>query len=493
MKGYLKQLLGESAIYGLSGVITSFIGMFLMPLYTSVFQPSDYGIIALMGTTSALVTIVLVFGLDNAAALWYWDKTEEADRKRTISGWYFFLLVVSICAGLLFILLPYFFSKLILKNSNYYEIVLVFGFNVLFIGFQKVANIWFRVRRKPLSAVTYSLTISLITIFLNILFVLVIGIGLIGIFYAQLIASAVGFFITTFTLRNWVSYKYFDFKFLKEMLRFSLPLIPAGIVFWLMSSAATYFIVLFVSNKTEVGLFQVGATIASVLGLATWAFLQAWPPFALSIHKNSEAPRVFGVVFELYSVFGLFCAFSLLLFAKEILFLFTNEAYYGAENIIGLLAINVILVGMPSIISIGNNIRKKNMPYASAVFVGSAITLGLFAFLIPSLGKEGAAISMIVGNCAVVIFLGIRTQKIYYVPYNFRRIVSMIFLQGVVFIGLWQFVDEWTWKCLGVVLIGTMILFVYAKRSIFTIFQERDFYSNQGQMEEKVKYEDQIG
>ena len=82
MKKYLKQILGESAIYGLSGVITSFIGMFLMPIYTSVFEPRDYGIIALMGTTSTLISMFIIFGMDNAVSLWYWDKPDEKERRK---------------------------------------------------------------------------------------------------------------------------------------------------------------------------------------------------------------------------------------------------------------------------------------------------------------------------------------------------------------------------------------------------------------------------
>ena len=44
-KQHGKKLLGDSFIYGLSGIITSFIGVFLIPLYTTVFDPEDYGII----------------------------------------------------------------------------------------------------------------------------------------------------------------------------------------------------------------------------------------------------------------------------------------------------------------------------------------------------------------------------------------------------------------------------------------------------------------
>ncbi len=461
MRKYIKQIFSESAIYGFSGVITSFIGMFLMPIYTRVFEPKDYAVIALIGTTSTLISMFIIFGMDNAVSLWYWDKPETADRKKIINCWYFFLTALSLIAGSIFIFFPAFFSRLILNSTVYTHLIFLFGFNLLVASFQKIANIWFRIRRKPILAVSYSLFISLVTIGLNLLFILKLKMGLAGIYYSQLIASIVGFILTTIVLYKWLSVSDFDWRLLKQMLKFSLPLIPAALVYWLMSSASTYFINLYVTDKSEIGLYQVGATIASVLGLAIWAFLQAWPPFAFSIHKEPNARSVYSLVFELYCVLGFYAAFCLALFAGEILHVFTNQNYTGAKNVIGLLAINTILIGLPGILSIANNIVKKNSPYAFAVIVGSAFTVILFILLIPVMGKEGAAIAMIVGNCVVAIYLGFKVQKLYFIAYEFKRIFGVLLLQLIVFFLLWRFVESYLIKIGGIIAVGLIILFIY--------------------------------
>jgi len=471
MRKYLKQIVSESAIYGFAGVITSFIGMFLMPIYTKVFEPKDYAIIALIGTTSTLISMFIIFGMDNAVALWYWDKPGTSDRKKIISCWYFFMTTLSLVAGSVFIFFPGFFSRLILNSAVYTQLIILFGFNILVASYQKIANIWFRIRRKPVLAVSYSLFISLITIGLNLLFILKLKMGLEGIYYSQLIASVVGFILTTIVLYKWLSVSDFDWGLLRQMLRFSLPLIPAALVYWLMSSASTYFINLYVTDKAEIGLYQVGSTIASVLGLATWAFLQAWPPFALSIHKESNARNVYSLVFEVYCVVGFFFAFCLGLFAGEILHVFTNKNYAGAKNVIGLLAVNSILIGLPGILSIANNIVKKNSPYAMAVIAGSAFTVILFLLLIPVLGKEGAAIAMIIGNCVVAIFLGYKVQKLYFIAYEFKRIFGMLLLQVIFFFLLWRFVDSLIIKMAGIIVLALMILLIYQNKFGKNIFR----------------------
>jgi O-antigen/teichoic acid export membrane protein len=66
MLKYLKRLAGDFLIYGLSGVISKMIGIFLVPVYTRLFLPDDYGIINLINTTFFLIGILVVCGLDNS-------------------------------------------------------------------------------------------------------------------------------------------------------------------------------------------------------------------------------------------------------------------------------------------------------------------------------------------------------------------------------------------------------------------------------------------
>ena len=69
-----KKLLSDTFIYGLSGIISSFVSIFLIPLYTKVFEPADYGIISIMTATSAFLNILLIFSMDNSAAVLFFDK-----------------------------------------------------------------------------------------------------------------------------------------------------------------------------------------------------------------------------------------------------------------------------------------------------------------------------------------------------------------------------------------------------------------------------------
>ncbi len=81
----LKKLAGESLVYGLSGVLSRFISVFLTPIYTGIFAPSDYGVASLVTTIFALLNILLILSLDNSMARWYYDNESGDDRKITLN------------------------------------------------------------------------------------------------------------------------------------------------------------------------------------------------------------------------------------------------------------------------------------------------------------------------------------------------------------------------------------------------------------------------
>ncbi len=77
VSGHIKQLASESMIYGISGTIARSIGIFLIPIYTRIFSPSDYGIIALITALTGMIGMFIVLGLDNSSARWFYDSDKD--------------------------------------------------------------------------------------------------------------------------------------------------------------------------------------------------------------------------------------------------------------------------------------------------------------------------------------------------------------------------------------------------------------------------------
>src|SRR5438132_13862971 len=84
---HLRQLGSETIVYGLSGVISRFLTIFLVPIYTRIFTPEDYGVMSLVTTTMALLSVFVGLALDNSAHRWYWGSEDVDDRKTTMASW----------------------------------------------------------------------------------------------------------------------------------------------------------------------------------------------------------------------------------------------------------------------------------------------------------------------------------------------------------------------------------------------------------------------
>ncbi|CAN5137683.1 flippase [soil metagenome] len=415
----IKQLAGETAIYGISSIVTKFITIFLVPIYAKIFEPSDFGTISLINITFSLLGIFVILGLDTATGVYFYELESE-DRKKPISSWFWTQITISL---LIFTLVTIFadqISNLILNNTSGSIYFMLAAFNLILATLPGLIINWFRLQRRPIPCIIFTLGNSLLLIFLNIVFVILLKVGIKGIFISYVLSSGISAIVAFFYIRDWIKFSSFDFSLLKKMLQFSLPLVPAAIAFWVLTSSAGYFIESKL-DRAEVGLFQIGSSFASGMFLITGAFQLSWGPFAFSIHKEENARQIYAEVFIIYIVLTSFIFVCLSTFAKEILLVLTTPNYVEAYIVGSILAFNFILVGLNYIAAIGLNLAKTNSPYATAIIVASVITIGLYFLLIPALGKEGAALATLSGQILIPIYMFYKAQRLYFIPYKFSK------------------------------------------------------------------------
>lgn len=415
---HLKQLGTESIVYGLSGVLSKFLYFLLVPLYTRIFLPEDYGVMSLVSNSLTLVMILVAFGLDSAAGRWFFDSDDSKDQKKTIASWAWCQLALASLFAFTIYLFSDALSRLLVSRSDaavYFRIVsITLPLTVL----STVTTNLLRLQRRPWATVCFSFGTSLLNVGLVVILVLIFHRGLQGVYLAQLLTYFIATCTSVWLLGAWLNPFYFEMKRLLVMLKYALPLVPAGLSFWIVNLSGLYFIKSF-ATTSEVGLYQVGSSLASVIAIVTASFQQAWGPFALSIHKREDAKQVYADVLTAYMLFT--CTFGLLfsLFAPEILSLVTTKDYLGANRVICLLAYNHILVGLTYIASVGATIAKTTRPYGIAVVISSILTIILNFVFVPLLGKDGAASATLVSQLFVPLMVFYSSQKLYPIPYRF--------------------------------------------------------------------------
>lgn len=422
----LKSLTKDSFVYGLSSVIGKFISFFLIPLYTAYISPHEFGIYGLINNSFVFLNILLVFALDNSTARWIYDTEDKEDKKRTVNTWLWFYLSLSFCVTLLFFFFRAQFATVILKDKSSGFLLLIMMLALPFNCFVTVASNVLRFIRKPKALLLITFSQSFLLIVLNIVSVKYLHLGLKGIFTGVLISYIFSSIISIILIKKWISWPpKLDWYRLQKMLTYSWPFVPAGISIWLVNVSGAFFINYFM-NQQEAGLFQLGSSFASVLAVVVAAFQQAWPPFAFSIMKNENAKQTYASVLYVFTCIMCCLCVGISLFAKEILHLLVTPAYYNADSVITILAYNYLFAGLLSIADLGPSIVKNTKPLGG-VMVFSAILIVVFnCILIPLLGKDGAALATCLAQAIAVIILFYFSQKLFYIPYNFKAVSLII-------------------------------------------------------------------
>src|SRR5262245_38776592 len=95
----LKRFAGVSLLYALAYLFNRGVSFLLLPLYTRHLTPTDYGILAFCSSFSAVLALVLAFGLSGAVNLSYFKLTAAEHRNllKTVWAWY---AAVPLAAGL---------------------------------------------------------------------------------------------------------------------------------------------------------------------------------------------------------------------------------------------------------------------------------------------------------------------------------------------------------------------------------------------------------
>jgi O-antigen/teichoic acid export membrane protein len=427
----LRQLASESLVYGLSSALTKLAYVILVPLYTRVFTPGEYGLVALVTTVGAAATVLAVLGLDSAAHRWFWDSEDPAERKRTLASWAWCQALASLVLAAALVLAAGPLSRLVVGTDEAAGPLRLLGAALPLTGFATVTTNWLRMRRRPWATLGFNLAVMASGLGLTVLFVLGFGWGVRGVFAAQLATGAWTAALAGFVMRDWLHPRHFAGDRLREMLTYALPLIPAGMAVWVLGLGDRLFVQRYASTS-DVGVYQVGFAVASVVALGTQAFQQAWGPFSFSIHRDRDAPAVYAAALLAYLWLACFAASAVGMLAPEILRVVATAEYAGAHRVAALLAFGYVATGLGYIAGLGLGLARKTAPMGAAVTLGAGVNLVLNFSLTPRMGMDGAALAALLSQGLVPVYLFHRAQRVYPLPYRFGPAVALVALGGAV-------------------------------------------------------------
>ncbi len=443
MKEQIFRLGKSSIIYGAGTMLTRFISLVLLPLFTSYLSPSDYGVLALLALLAMVAQPVFGIGMSAAMGPSYFESNEPLRKSETI--WTTFLILVISVSILIVIawIVPKTLSILIAQTPKYaYFVSLTLtgsAFGILSTPFTQ--RIQFEEKAKTFVVIT--LLSSLISISLSILTVVTMRWGVEGMVTSQVVGQAITFLMFFIMGVRGTRFIYSK-KIMNELLRLGIPLIPGFAFTFILMQGNRYILQLF-SGVEQVGIFSIGFNIGLVLNLAVGAVGTAWYPFFMSyMERQQEATILFGRIFTYYIfLFGVLC---MLFFvgSKLVITVLTQPAFHDAYMVVGFSASAIFFTGIFNMLLPGIYF-KKEIRYVSVVQgLAAVISIGLNIILIKWAGFFGAGIALSLGHLLMAVFLYLwniyRKNDYIRIKYEGLRLAKFLFL--FVFIIVSSFLDR---------------------------------------------------
>jgi O-antigen/teichoic acid export membrane protein len=407
-------------------LVAAVLGFALLPIKARYLSTSEFGIVA---TGTALVTVIVIFangGLTAAVSRFYFDYPDHGRDWRRFLGTAILLniaitgLVVAVLAALAPVLEPLLPSGFSLLPYG----ALVLGIVLLTPTFQVVQGLRAAERRavsQSLSATGIATLAAGLTALLIIL-----GLGAAGALTGQLIAAAVFFAASLWALlrRSGIHWRW---GAAQQALAYSLPFVPHTLTAWI-TSLSDRLILGKMASLSEVGVYTMGYTIASVVGMAAQAVnLSNSPVFMSKARQDPDASIPLFVELNT-TMFGVVVIFGVLVsaFASELVSLLATTQYSGAVSVIPVVAIGMVFQGLYFTASnpiVFTKSAVKYLPLTSAA--GAIVNVTLNLLLIPRLGFMGSAWATVAGYGVWFIAARYLANRCIHVPFAYRAMLAI--------------------------------------------------------------------
>jgi len=422
------RLLRDSLVYGARGWLNSLLGILLLPVLTQHLGTRDYGSLALVMLVLTVSQILILAGMHSAIG-YYYNFSEGIEREKYISTSLFFVLISSLFYVVVLVAFHGEISRFVFHKVSSDIYLLIWAVPVAAIlYFLQYLLIWSYQQKRYLIV---SIGNSLSRFFLIIIFVVVLRYEIAGILAGYIIADSIFCVITVFLTKDFYIARV-DVDKLKSLLKYGFPLLLTSVGALTLSWTDKVFVSRLLT-LSDVGIYEAGVKVASVLAMVILGFRFAWDPYALRMAKSEEALDVFARIFIYYIGFTSIVWLAVSIFSGEILSIVVAEEFYPASQLVPYLAGSLLVVGITDIFSISATLTKKTYLYAIACLGGFGANVVLNYLLIAKLGIIGAAVGTVGASFIMCAMMNVFGQRALNIEYDYVKAISILLLS----IGFW--------------------------------------------------------
>lgn len=373
----------------------------MIPIYTRVLQPEDYGVLEILSLTTDVVSMLAGFGIGLAVirTLYRYDREDEKHLVASSAA----LLLTSAFAviAILGLIFAEPLAAVLLGRTSAGASAGLVRLTVLGMAAGSLIEVpmaMLRARQRSSDVVLVGVARLLISLTLNIVLVVVLRLGVAGVLWSTLVTSLlVGGWLSWRLLRE--SGLRISAVIVRQLVAFGAPLAVWNLASFTMHYSDRYFLRTY-GTLDDVGLYALSYKLAMLLPLlVAGPFSDIWIPKSLEIERTegAAAPQVLQSIVGYYNVLLVTVALGIALFAGDAIRLMTGPAFHPAAEPVPLLVLAMVLFGYRAIGQLGALIRGRSDLIAIGTVIAALTALALNFLLIPRMGIMGAAAATALG------------------------------------------------------------------------------------------------
>ncbi len=410
---HFKKIVTKGSWYFIASIIIKALAILTWPITTRYLSQNDIGILDTLDSIRSLLPIFISLSLDEAYLRFYFNHNRTFEELKKYISTYFWIIIswglVVLTATL--IIGRIFLTKLF--NVPFFPFISLTMLGPLLLQLSLLGGAYLK---QLLRAKLYSISQVLIYVILygTFLYLLVfqkLGAAskIYGFFVSDMLSCIIfGFFLIKNRL---IGFK-FDKKLLAEGLKFSLPLLPNQMNYWITGHSDRILIGIF-KGFSSTGLYSIGYRLGQAITIFSESIFRVYNPIMFSMFINDKEnsikklERFFSAFF--FVIFWL--TFCIAFFAKEIVYILTSKSFHDAYIVTPFVVFAYFLGAVYKPFYNIISYHKKTWIISVGSFIQAGLNLGLNILLIPILDRMAAAYTTLISYIVffIWIFLSSRT------------------------------------------------------------------------------------
>ena len=415
----------HALIYGLGMVISRAVSFVMLPIYTRYLTPADYGVMALVEMTLDFISII--GGAQLALGVFrFYHKAEREEAKHQVVATSLFLVgVLYAVVGVAVFLAAAPLSGLVFGSDVHADVIRVAALNLAAGSLLIVPMTFARVRDLSVLFVGGNVGKLILAVFFNILFIVVMDLGVIGIFLGSLIANGVVGGVMVVWLVRRVGFRV-SRRWTRDLLRYGVPLMGMQVASFMATFSDRYFLQA-AADEATVGLYSLAYQFGFLLVVVGFTPIDmVWGPKRFEVASQDDRDELLSRGFILLNYLLLTTAVGITLLVADVLRVMSAPAFHSAARVVPVILVAYILQSWASIQDIGILVREKTQYLTLANLVSAAVAVLGYWLLIPTYYEWGAAIATVAAFATRYALTYGFSQRLWRVRYRWKPVLLLL-------------------------------------------------------------------